>query len=57
MSESWAQSSLAVVAESASRVLVLPSMKVMGSISGFLDLVACAAIRLASSITKTKYLT
>ena len=29
-----------MVAESARRVLVLPSMNVMGSISGFLDLVA-----------------
>lgn len=30
-----------MVAESASKALVLPSMKVMGNISGFLDLVAC----------------
>ena len=35
------QSSLAVVAESASRVFVFPSMNVMGSISGFFDFVAC----------------
>ena len=30
-----------MVAESARSVLVLPSMNVMGSIRGFLDLVAC----------------
>jgi hypothetical protein len=40
LSASWLHSSLAVVAESASNVLVLPSMKVMGSMMGFLDLVA-----------------
>jgi hypothetical protein len=38
--------SLAVVAESASRVLVVPSMKVMGSMSGFFDLVACSSSQL-----------
>ena len=37
------QSSLAVVAESARRVFVFPSMKVMGSINGFFDFVACGA--------------
>lgn len=39
---------MAVVAESASSVFVLPSMNVMGSIRGFLDLVAwegCACVR------------
>ena len=30
-----------MVAESARRVLVFPSMKVMGSMSGFFDMVAC----------------
>ena len=40
LSDSCWHSSRAVVAESASRVFVLPSMKVMGSIKGFLDLVA-----------------
>lgn len=39
-SASCEQSSLAVVLESARRVFVLPSMKVIGSIRGFLDLVA-----------------
>lgn len=34
------QSSLAVVAESASRVLVVPSINVTGSMMGFFDLVA-----------------
>lgn len=34
------QSSAAVVAESVSRVLVVPSMKVTGSMMGFFDLVA-----------------
>ena len=34
-------SSLAVVAESARRVLVFPSMNVIGSIRGFFDFVAC----------------
>lgn len=34
------QSSLAVVAESARRVLVVPSINVTGSIMGFFDLVA-----------------
>ena len=44
-SASCLQSSLAVVDESARRVLVLPSMKVMGSIRGFLDLVAWGRVR------------
>lgn len=35
------QSSLAVVAESARRVLVVPSMNVTGSMIGFFDFVAC----------------
>ena len=39
-SDNCEHSSLAVVAESARRVFVLPSMKVMGSIRGFLDFVA-----------------
>lgn len=34
------QSSLAVVAESARRVLVVPSINVTGNMMGFLDLVA-----------------
>ena len=40
------QSSRAVVAESARRVFVFPSMKVMGSMRGFLDLVACNSSQL-----------
>ena len=43
LSLSWLHSSRAVVAESARSVLVVPSMKVMGSISGFFDLVACSS--------------
>ena len=34
---------LAVVAESAYSVFVLPSIKVMGNMRGFLDLVACSS--------------
>ena len=37
---SWPHSSLAVVAESAYNVFVLPSMKVIGKIRGFFDFVA-----------------
>lgn len=40
LSDSALQSSLAVVAESVRRVLVVPSMKVTGSMTGFFDLVA-----------------
>lgn len=40
LSASALHSSLAVVAESVSRVFVVPSMKVTGSMTGFLDLVA-----------------
>lgn len=40
MSARALQSSLAVVAESASSVLVVPSINVTGSMMGFLDLVA-----------------
>lgn len=39
------QSSLAVVAESANRVLVVPSINVTGSMMGFLDLVAWAGAK------------
>lgn len=40
LSASALHSSLAVVAESARRVFVVPSMKVTGSMMGFLDFVA-----------------
>lgn len=40
LADSWSHSSLAVVAESAISIFVVPSIKVMGSVSGFLDLVA-----------------
>lgn len=40
LSDRALQSSLAVVAESVSRVLVVPSMNVTGSMMGFFDLVA-----------------
>lgn len=40
------QSSLAVVAESANSVFVFPSIKVIGSMRGFLDLVACNSSQL-----------
>ena len=42
LSASWLHSSFAVVAESARRVFVVPSMNVIGNIRGFLDLVAWA---------------
>lgn len=44
LSDKALQSSLAVVAESVSSVLVVPSMNVTGSMMGFLDLVACVLI-------------
>jgi hypothetical protein len=40
LSDNWLHSSLAVVAESASKVLVFPSINVMGSMMGFFDFVA-----------------
>ncbi len=40
LSDRALQSSSAVVAESVSRVFVVPSMKVTGNMMGFLDLVA-----------------
>jgi hypothetical protein len=44
LSANWLQSSLDVVAESAKRFLVFPSMKVIGRIIGFLDFVAYTKI-------------